>query len=149
MRQGKSALSALLATCLVGCGTAAGGVRVEGHAPTTMPWSGPVYMNDAGSVPRQHPDLVDLTVNTTLDRLVWLGWGPSRAEPDGIAVDFACVSGCPGDDLLSYPVHLVLDGLVRRQYAAYYGHAVLTPEGEPAPYWALDVGDVSLRVPKA
>ncbi|WP_159053273.1 hypothetical protein [Streptomyces regalis] len=45
------------------------------------------------------------------------------------------------------PVCLVLDGLVRRQYAAYYSHAVLVPVRTPAPDWALDAESVRLYVP--
>ncbi|MDX2604441.1 hypothetical protein PV379_28120 [Streptomyces caniscabiei] len=152
MRYGGSALCVLLAmslTTLTGCGRTDGGVRVEGPAPTAIRWVGPVYMNDARSISRQRPDMVDLTENTTLERLTWRGWGSARAEADGFVIDFACVSGCPGGDPPSFPAHLVLEGLVRRQYAAYYGHAVLTPDRSPAPSWALDVGKTRLPVPKA
>ncbi|MET9080712.1 hypothetical protein ABZX77_02240 [Streptomyces sp. NPDC004237] len=154
MRNGGPALSALLAlglTGLAGCGTAAGGTRVEGPAPTAIPWSGPVYVNDARSISRQHPDIVDLTERTTLFGLKWQGWGTSRAVATGAVVDVNCVSGCPhGDaDPPTYSVRLVLSGLVKREYAAYYGRAVLTPEHPPAPSWAVDGEVLRLRVPKA
>jgi hypothetical protein len=151
MRHVGPALCVLLAMSLAGCGTVAGGTWVEGPAPTAIPWSGPVYVDDARSIPRQRPDVVDLSEFTTLYGLKWSGWGTSRAVATGWVVDFACLSDCPQGayDPPSYPVRLVLDGLVRRQYAAYYGHAVLTPDHPPAPAWALDVGEVRLRVPKA
>lgn len=151
MRYGGPALCVLLALSLAGCGTEAGGVRVEGRAPTAVPWSGPVYVSDARSIPRQRPDVVDLTESTTLYGLKWRGWGTSRAVGTGLVVDFACVSGCPHgeSDPPSFPARLVLSSLVKREYAAYYAHAVLTSERPPAPAWAFDVGDVRLRVPKA
>ncbi|MEI5519705.1 hypothetical protein WB401_07710 [Streptomyces brasiliscabiei] len=151
MRGAGPALSLLLAMSLAGCGTAVGGTRVEGPAPTAVPWSGPVYIDDARSVPRQHPDLMDLTEATTLYGLEWRGWGTSRAVATGLVIDFACVSGCLHGESNppSFPAHLELSGLVKREYAAYYGHAVLTPDHSPAPVWALDIGDVRLRVPKA
>ena len=73
--------------------------------------------------------MVDLTEATTLYGLTWRGWGTSRAVATGLVVDFACVSDCPHgeDDPPSFPAHLVLSGLVKREYAAYYRHAVLTP----------------------
>lgn len=151
MRHGRTVLSALLTACLAGCGTMTGGsgVRVEGRAPTAVPWSGPVYLNDARSISRQHPDMVDLTEFTTLDRLTWRGWGSAEAVADGFVIDFACVSDCPDGDPPSFKAHLVLSGLVRREYAAYYGRAVVTPVRSPAPDWAIDVGQVRLSVPKA
>src|SRR5206468_10058953 len=123
-----------------GCGTVAGGTRIEGPAPTAIRWTGPVYVDDARSIPRQRPDVVDLTETTTLYGLTWHGWGTSRAVATGLVVDFACVSQCPHgeSDPPSFPARLVLSGLVKREYAAYYGHAVLTPDHPPAPDWALD-----------
>ena len=58
MRFGGPVLCVLLAVSLfglAGCGTVAGGTRVEGPAPTALPWSGPVYVNDARSIPRHTP----------------------------------------------------------------------------------------------
>lgn len=154
MRHGGPARCLLLAMSflgLAGCGTVAGGTRVEGPAPTAIPWSGPVYVDDAGSVPRQHPAIVDLTERTSLYSLKWRGWGTSRAVATGVVVDVTCASGCPhGDaDPPSYPVRLVLSGLVKREYSAYYHHAVLTADPPPAPDWVLEVGDLRLRVPEA
>ncbi|MGW6902882.1 hypothetical protein [Streptomyces sp. NPDC054940] len=151
MRHGPLLVCVLLVMSLTGCGTAAGGTRVEGRAPTALPWTGPVYVDDARSIPRQRPDVVDLTEDTTLYGLTWRGWGTSRAEATGLVVDFACVSGCPDgeDDAPSFSAHLVLSGLVKRQYAAYYAHALLTADRPPAPGWAMDVGTVRLHVPKA
>ncbi|MEV0555199.1 hypothetical protein AB0I27_17300 [Streptomyces sp. NPDC050597] len=141
-------MAALLMVSLAGCG-AAGGVRVEGAAPTAIPWSGPAYMVDARSIPRHAPDVVDLTETTTLYGLKWKGWGSSRAEATGLVVDFACVSGCSHGDSPSFPARLVLTGLVKRQYAAYYRRADLAPVRPPAPDWAVDVGTVRLPVPAA
>ncbi|MET9970201.1 hypothetical protein ABZZ80_30870 [Streptomyces sp. NPDC006356] len=150
MRYSGPALCVLLVMSMAGCGTAGGGgTRVEGPAPTAIPWSGPVYVDDARSIPRQHPDVMDLTESTTLYGLKWRGWGTSRAVATGLVVDFACLSNCPHGDPPTFPVSLVLSGLVKRQYAAYYGHAELIPDRPPAPAWALDVGDIRLRVPKA
>jgi hypothetical protein len=149
MRRGLSAVYAVVAMCLTGCGAVGGEVHVEGPAPTRVPWSGPVYMEDFTSTPREHPEMVDLTGSTTLTRLTWRGWGSPRAVADGYVFDLACLSGCPGDDPASFPAHLVLSGLVKRQYAAYYRHAVLTPVGRPAPDWAVDIGPVDLHVPQA
>ncbi|QNP71200.1 hypothetical protein IAG44_18320 [Streptomyces roseirectus] len=149
MRHAGPATAVLLALALTGCGGLPGGARVEGPAPSAIPWSGPVYIDDARSIPRQSPDVVDLTDVTTLYGLKWHGWGTPRAVATGLVVDFACVSGCPHGDSPSFPAGLVLTGLVKREYAAYYSHAVLTPDHPPAPGWALDVGPVRLRVPKA
>lgn len=154
MRHGGPARCLLLAMSflgLTGCGTVADGARVEGPAPTAIRWTGPVYVSDARSISRQHPDVFDLTDITTLYGLKWRGWGTPRAVATGLVVDFSCQSLCPHgqDDPPFYPVRLVLSGLVKREYAAYYGHAVLSPDPAPAPDWAMDVGDLRLRVPAA
>lgn len=154
MRYGGGARCLLLAMSflgLAGCGTGAGGAHVEGPAPTAVRWTGPVYVDDARSISRQHPDVMDLTDVTTLYGMKWRGWGTPRAVGTGLVVDFACVSLCPhgNDNPPSYPVRLVLSGLVKREYAAYYSHAVLSPDPPPAPHWARDVGDLRLRVPAA
>lgn len=149
MRLPRSAAYALLAACLAGCGAVDGGIRVEGGAPTGIPWSGPAYVEDARSEPRQRPDLMDLTGLTTLDGLEWHGWGSPRTTATGFVLDLGCLSGCPHDEPASYPVRVVLTGLVKRQYAAYYGHAAVTPVQSPAPDWAEDVSSVPLHVPKA
>ncbi|MDC0773202.1 hypothetical protein [Streptomyces sp. HD] len=46
MRIGRSLPCAMLAAALTGCGGPDGGVRVEGPAASTIPWSGPAYMTD-------------------------------------------------------------------------------------------------------
>ncbi|MEV0227485.1 hypothetical protein [Streptomyces sp. NPDC050704] len=139
----------LFAAGLTGCGAVDGGTRIEGRAPTGIPWSGPVYVEDGRSEPRQRPDLMDLTELTTLDRLEWRGWGSPRATATGLVLDLACLSGCPDNEPASYPVRVVLTGLVKREYAAYYGHAAVTAVRPPAPDWAEDVGSVPVHVPKA
>ncbi|MFJ4202873.1 hypothetical protein ACIP2Y_25035 [Streptomyces sviceus] len=154
MRYGGPARCLLLAMSflgLTGCGTVAGGTRVEGPAPTAIRWTGPVYLDDARSIPRQHPDVMDLTDVTTLYGLKWRGWGTPRAVATGLVVDFSCQSLCPHgkDNPPYYPVRLVLSGLVKREYAAYYSNAVLSPAHPPAPGWAMDVGDLHLGVPAA
>lgn len=154
MRHGRRARWLLLAVGflgLAGCGTGAGGMRVEGPAPTAIRWTGPVYLDDARSMPRQHPDVMDLTNVTTLYGMKWRGWGTPRAVATGLVVDFSCQSLCPQGKYNPpyYPVRLVLSGLVKREYAAYYSSAVLSPDPPPAPHWALDVGELRLRVPAA
>ncbi|MFJ9900619.1 hypothetical protein ACIQPR_45570 [Streptomyces sp. NPDC091280] len=151
MRYRCPALWLLFTMSLAGCGMVDGGTRVEGPAPTAVPWTGPVYVDDARSIPRRRPDIVDLTEHTTLYGLKWRGWGTSRAVATGVVVDVACASGCPqGDaDPPTHPVRLVLSGLVKREYAAYYDHAVLTPAHPPTPNWVLETGDLSLQVPAA
>lgn len=154
MRYGGRARCLLLAMSflgLAGCGTGAGGARIEGPAPTAVPWTGPVYVSDSRSIPRQRPDVMDLTEVTTLYGMKWRGWGTPRAVGTGAVVDFACISQCPHgkDNPPYYHVRLVLSRLVKREYAAYYSNAVLSPDRPPAPAWAMDVGDLRLRVPAA
>ncbi|MFD5258626.1 hypothetical protein ACFWM5_38150 [Streptomyces bobili] len=147
----RSALCASLAgllACLTGCGAPGGGARVEGPAPTGIPWTGPVYLLDWESKPHERPDLMDLTNYTTLDWMRWRDWGSPRATATGHVMDFSCGSDCPNGEPRSYQVEIVLSGLVKRQYAAYYSHASVTPVHRPAPDWAEDVGSVPLRVPK-
>jgi len=143
-----ASLAAGLLVGLTGCGTADERLRVEGPAATRIPWTGPVYVLDWRSLPRQRPDLMDLTEITVLDRVKWHGWGSPRATATGTVIDLPCVSGCPHDALPSYPVTIVFSGLVKRQYAAYYGHAAVTPVHRPVPEWAEDVSSVSLHIPK-
>ncbi|WP_062642617.1 hypothetical protein [Streptomyces maremycinicus] len=144
-----SSLAACLLACLTGCGAADGGTRVEGPAPTRIPWTGSVYVLDWRSVTWQRPDLMDLTDSTVLDRMTWHDWGASRATATGWVIDLPCASGCPHGSLPGYAVTIVLSGLVKRQYAAYYSRAAVTPVHPPAPDWAEDVSAVSLHVPKA
>lgn len=150
-RRARCLLLAMSFLGLAGCGTGAGGAHIEGPAPTAVPWTGPVYVDDARSISRQRPDVMDLTEVTTLYGMKWRGWGTPRAVGTGLVVDFSCQSGCPHgkDNMPYYPVRLVLSGLVKREYAAYYGHAVLSPTAPPAPDWAKDVGDLRLQVPTA
>ncbi|MET7572016.1 hypothetical protein ABZT04_26455 [Streptomyces sp. NPDC005492] len=149
MRLHRSRWCAVLAFCLAGCGTAVGGTRVEGRAPTGIPWSGPVYVEDWRSQPRREPDMMDLTEVTTLDRLKWRDWGRPRATATGVVIDLACLSLCEKGEPPTYRVRVVLNGLSKRQYAAYYGHASVTALASPAPWWAEGVGSVRLHVPKA
>ncbi|MEU1481347.1 hypothetical protein [Streptomyces sp. NPDC005760] len=143
-----TSLAAGLLVCVTGCGAADGGVRTEGPAPTRVPWTGPVYVLNWESEPAERPGLMDLTDYTTLDWMRWRGWGSPRATATGFVMDYSCTSDCPGDALPSYRVEIVLSGLVKRQYAAYYSHAAVTPVHRPAPAWAEDVSSVPLRVPK-
>lgn len=149
MRHGRSALCVVLAACLTGCGAVDDGLRAEGPAPTGIAWTGPVYVEDWRAQPRQRPDLVDLTEYTTLDRLEWRGWGSPRATATGFVIELDCLSACADDGPLSYPVRVVLSGLVKRQYAGYYSHASVTAARPPAPDWAEDVSYVPLHVPGA
>ncbi|MEV0742123.1 hypothetical protein AB0I51_40715 [Streptomyces sp. NPDC050549] len=144
----RASLAACLLACVAGCGTPYGGARVEGPAPTRVPWTGPVYVLNWESEPNERPDLMDLTKYTMLDWMRWHGWGSPRATATGYVMDYACVSGCPHEDPPSYRIRIVLSGLVKRQYAAYYSHAAVTPVHRPAPDWAEDVSSVPLRVPK-
>ncbi|MGW1716381.1 hypothetical protein [Streptomyces sp. NPDC002156] len=134
--------------CLTGCGAADGGVRVEGPAPSRIPWSGPVYVLDWKSLAWQHPDVMDLTGRTVLYGVEWHGWGSPRATATATVVDFACAGGCPHHDYKSFPVSIAVSGLVERQYAAYYSRASVTPVQRPAPGWAEDTSRVRLHVPK-
>ncbi|MGW0712967.1 hypothetical protein ACWD4G_44805 [Streptomyces sp. NPDC002643] len=142
-------LVAWLLACLTGCGTPDSGTRVEGPAPTRIRWTGPVYVLDWRSRPRQRPDLMDLTEITVLDQLVWKNWGSPKAFVTGVVIDLPCLSGCPHETLPSYPVTIVFSGLTKRRYAAYYSWAAVTPVHRPAPDWAEDVHRVRLRVPTA
>ncbi|MEU6348101.1 hypothetical protein ABZ896_02090 [Streptomyces sp. NPDC047072] len=147
----RASLAALLlagVTGLTGCGTADGGIRSEGPAPSRIPWSGPVYVLDWKSLAWQRPDTLDLTANTVLWDVTWHGWGSPRATGTGSVLDLPCLSGCPHGDYPSYPVRIVFSGLVKRQYAAYYSHAAVTPVRPPAPDWAEDVHAVRLHVAK-
>ncbi|MEU6140088.1 hypothetical protein ABZ848_06950 [Streptomyces sp. NPDC047081] len=134
---------------LAGCGTPDSGPWAEGPAPTGIPWTGSVYSMDWRSEPRQRPEMMDLTENTVLDDMKWHDWGRPRATATGWVVDLACLSGCPHETMPGYAVTVVLSGLVRREYAAYYSVAAVSPRHRPAPYWAEDVSRVPLHVPKA
>lgn len=149
MQLRRFAVGAVLAAYLAGCTGATGGVRIEGPAPLAIPWSGQVYVEDWRSEPRQRPGLMDLTELTTLDYLTWRDWGSPQAIATGWVIDLACTSGCPGDAPPSYQVRVVLSGLVKRRYAAYYSHAAVTAVTQPTPNWAEDVTSVRLYVPKA
>ncbi|WP_327699053.1 hypothetical protein [Streptomyces sp. NBC_00459] len=149
MRRSRFVPCVVLAACLTGCGAVDEGPRDEGPAPTGITWTGPVYVENWMAEPQQRPDLVNLTDDTTLDRLRWRGWGSPRATATGFVVEFGCLPACGDDGPLSYPVRVVLSGLVKQQYAAYYGHASVTAVRLPAPDWAEDVSDVALHVPRA
>lgn len=139
---------AVLMAGLSGCAGSEDGIRVEGPAPTRVPWSGPVYVLSWESHPDERPYMLTLTDYTTLDWMRWRGWGSPRATATGYVMDFSCGSGCPHQEPRSYAVEIVLSGLVKRQYAAYYSRAAVTPVHRPAPFWAEDVSRVPLRVPK-
>ena len=145
VRRRLGAVAAALVALLTGCATN-NGVVAHGSAPTAIPWTGPVYLLDVEGRPRQHPDLIDLTATSTFGGMVWKHWGGSLAIGTGMEVDLACVNGCKGDGLDSYPVTIVLSGLVRRENAAYYSHASVTSPA-PLPSWAEQVEQVPLRVP--
>jgi hypothetical protein len=93
--------------------------------------------------------LMDLTEITTLDNLEWQHWGSPRARADGVALDLGCLSDCSDGKPSSYPVEVVLSDLTKRLGAAYYRHAAVTPVRPPTPYWAEDLSNVRLDVPKA
>ncbi|MES5824648.1 hypothetical protein [Streptomyces sp. RG80] len=143
----RASLAGLLA-CLSGCAAPVGGTRVEGPAPTRIPWSGPVYVLSWESEPNERPYMMNLTDYTTLDWMQWRNWGSPRATATGYVMDFSCGAQCPDQAPRSYPVSIIISGLVKRQYAAYYSHASVTPLHRPAPYWAEDTSSVPLRVPK-
>lgn len=146
MRAGASAL--VLCVVVAGCG-ADGGVRVEGAAPTAIPWRGGAYVLDYKSVPWDSPDSFSLTPSTWLSHLTWKRWGSDRAVGSGFSWDMGCVSGCADDGLPAYRVTLVLTDLKRRAHAAYYRHASVLPAvGEKAPDWVeAGVEDLTLHVP--
>ncbi|NUP02230.1 MAG: hypothetical protein HOW59_30340 [Nonomuraea sp.] len=139
----------MLAAVLTGCGGLDGGVRVEGPAATTIPWSGPVYMTDFYGRAWQRPKEVSATGRVSLDRLTWRDWGSSHARATGRATDVTCLSGCPDGDAPSYQVEVVLSGLVRRGDVAFYSHASLTAVHPPAPFWAEGYESTELDVPDA
>jgi hypothetical protein len=140
-----------LAVCLTGCGGVDGGVRVEGAAATTIPWTGPVYMTDWYGRAWQRPKEVYATWRVSLTKLTWRDWGSPRARATGVATDDTCLSGCPdGDDHPpSFQVKVVFSGLVRRGNAAFYSHAALTPVHPPAPFWIEGNDSTDLDVPDA
>ncbi|MCI3272491.1 hypothetical protein [Streptomyces cylindrosporus] len=141
-------LGVCLLACLAGCGAEGDGIRAEGPAPSRIPWSGPVYVLDWKSLARQRPDVMDLTDETVLYGMKWRGWGSPRATGTGEVVDLACLSGCPHHAYPGYAVSVVFSGLAKRQYAAYYSRASVSPVRPPKPAWAEDAGDVRLHVPK-
>ncbi|NEA99038.1 hypothetical protein [Streptomyces sp. SID13726] len=147
-----TALRVSLAACLLAdlsaCGAAGGEIRSEGPAPSRIPWTGPVYALDWQSLAWPRPDTMDLTADTVLWGVKWHDWGSPRATGTGSVLDLACRSGCPHGDYPHYAVTIVFSGLVKRQYAAYYSHAAVTPVHPPAPGWAEDVRGVALHVPK-
>jgi hypothetical protein len=151
MRLRRCVLFAVLAACLTGCGGVDGGVRVEGKAATTIPWTGPVYVTDYYGRAWQRPEVFNTSRYVDLDQLRWRDWGSSRAHATGVATDNACVSGCPdGDDNPpSSRVKVVLSDPVRRGEVAFYSHMTLTPVHSPAPFWAEGLDDTDLDVPDA
>ncbi|MGJ5797252.1 hypothetical protein [Streptomyces griseorubiginosus] len=126
-------LTALLAILPTGCGSVNGGVRVEGPAPTALPWSGPVYVADRYGRAWQHPETIDLTTLILLDGLTWRDWGAPRPRATGEA---SCKVGCTAGQARSYQIRVVLSDRVRRGSVAYYGEATITPVHPPAPTWA-------------
>ncbi|MER5907485.1 hypothetical protein ABT150_46835 [Streptomyces mirabilis] len=149
MRLRRTALCATLAACLTGRGAVYTGVRVARWPPTDIPWSGLVFVEDWDGRPRQHPQLMYLTEITALAELEWQHWGSPQARADSVALDLNCVSGSPDDQASSYRVEVVLSDLTKRQGAAYCRHAAVTPGGSPAPFWAEDLSNARLGVPKA
>ncbi|WP_405671267.1 hypothetical protein [Streptomyces sp. NBC_01530] len=151
MRPHRLVWCAVLAACLTGCGGVDAGVRVEGPAATTVPWTGPVYMTDWFGRAWQRPEEFDPTMRVSVSRLKWRNWGSPRALATGVATDITCVSGCPdgNTDPPSYRVEVVLSGLVRRGDVSFYSHATLTPVHPPAPFWAQGSDSTALDVPDA
>ncbi|MDW4908453.1 hypothetical protein RB628_24715 [Streptomyces sp. ADMS] len=149
MRRRPFALCAVLTVCLTGCAAVDSGPRVEGLAPTGIPWSGPTYVEDWQAVPRERPDLISMVEGPPLDRLAWRDWGSPRATATGYVIDLDCLPQCADDGPPSYRVRVVLSGLVKRQYAAYYSHASVTAVRPPAPDWAVDYSSLPLHVPAA
>lgn len=137
-----------LALLLSACGAPDGGIRVEGPAPSALPWSGPTYMTDWYGRSWQHPTTVYPTAHVGLDGLKWHGWGSARPTASGVASDSTCLSGCTGGKVPSYRVKVVLSGLVRRGDVAYYSHAQLVPVHPPAPFWTLGNDAMDLDVPE-
>lgn len=123
----------VLAACLTGCGGLDTGVRVEGSAPTAIPWSGPVYVEDQYGRAWQRPETIDLTELIALDHLTWRDWGASRTLATGEAI---CGADCSDNRPRTYRVQVVLSGRVRRASVAYYGEVTITPVHPPAPGWA-------------
>ncbi|MER5452743.1 hypothetical protein ABT052_47945 [Streptomyces sp. NPDC002766] len=147
MRPYRTMLCAVLSVGLTACGAVDGGVRVEGQAPTAIPRSGPVYVEDHYGRAWQRPGTIVLTELILLDRMKWRGWGSSRAQGTGELSDPYCQSGCSDGDSHDYQVQIVLSGQVRRGSVAYYGQATLTPVHPPAPDWAKGFGSTQLDVP--
>ncbi|GHE39829.1 hypothetical protein [Streptomyces capitiformicae] len=142
-------LAASLTVCLTGCGGVDGGVRVEGKAATTIPWTGPVYMTDWYGRAWQRPTEVEATMRVSLDKLTWRDWGSSRARATGTSTDVTCLSGCPDGNPRSYRVNVVLSDPVRRGDVAFYSRMTLTPVHPPAPFWVKGSDDMDLGVPDA
>lgn len=137
-----------LTVCLTGCGAVDGGVRVEGAAVTSVPWTGPVYMTDWYGRAWQQPEQVEASLHLSLDGLKWRNWGSPRPSATGVATDTDCISGCADvDHPPSYRVNVVLSALVRRGDVAYYSHASVTPRNPPAPFWAEGHESTELDVP--
>ncbi|MEU9960560.1 hypothetical protein [Streptomyces sp. NPDC050982] len=139
-----------LLTCalVAGCGVP-GGVRVEGAAPTALPWSGTTYVMDYQSVPWDRPESLALTQDTWLSHLRWRQWGGNRAVGTGVSWDMACTSGCTDDGISTYGVTVVLSDPRRRAHAAYYAHVSVSPaRGEKTPDWAeTGIDDLTVHVP--
>ncbi|WDV56155.1 hypothetical protein PV963_40395 [Streptomyces coeruleorubidus] len=142
---------AVLAACLTGCGGVDGGVRAEGPAATTIPWTGPVYMADWYGRAWQRPEEVSATLRLSLSELRWQDWGSPRARATGVATDDTCLSGCPdgNENPPNYQVKIVLSDPVRRGDVAFYSQATLTPVHPPAPFWAEGHDSIDLDVPDA
>jgi hypothetical protein len=126
-------LTVVLTASSTGCGSVNGGVRVEGPAPTAIPWSGPVYVADRYGRAWQRPRTIELSEYIFLDRLTWRDWGAPRLRAIGEA---SCNAGCSAGQPRSYRVQVVLSDRVRRASVAYYSEVTVTPVHPPAPGWA-------------
>ncbi|MGA5143327.1 hypothetical protein [Streptomyces azureus] len=140
---------AVLAVCLAGCGGVDGGVRVEGPAVTSVPWTGPVYVTDYYGRSWQRPSDISPTPDIDLQRLTWRDWGSPRARATGVVVDAGCGADCLDGELPGYRARVVLSDLVKRGSVAFYSQVTLTPVHPPAPSWAKGTESAYLDVPDA
>ncbi|QNP74348.1 hypothetical protein IAG44_36085 [Streptomyces roseirectus] len=147
MRFWRVAACGVLAVGLAACGRPDGGVKVEGPAVASVQWSGPTYISDAYGRAWKRPEEIAVQNSVYLLDLRWTGWGTARPRATGIAQDTGCLAGCSDGKLAEYRVVVVLSGLVRRGDVAFYGHAAITPEKPPAPFWAEGNEDTYLDVP--
>ncbi|MEU6254247.1 hypothetical protein [Streptomyces sp. NPDC047043] len=138
-------LCAVLVVCLSGCGGVQGGVRVEGPAATSIPWSGPVYVADSYGRAWQHPETISLAELVLLEGMKWRGWGSTRARGTG---EVPCQAACSGDEPGSYRVEVTFSDRVRRGSVSYYSEVAIKPVDPPAPGWATGIDKMgTLDVP--